>query len=120
LSEENNFRPAIDFLSGYNSKINSLSNQLSRLNSPIYQQPSLLNAFSVIQDKFSSFNMFESMLPKFDHHHITSTALNFSRHATLAYTGLSTPSTVNNLASLVIPNYPRWYCETIAKSLASS
>jgi hypothetical protein len=114
-AEENNYRPAIDFLSGYNSNINSLSNQLSYLTSPVYQ-PSLLNAFSGIQDKLSSFNRFESMLPKFDHQHIISPALDFSRHATLAYTGLSTPGIVNNLASLVTPNYPNWYGETIAKS----
>ncbi|HBG69654.1 MAG: hypothetical protein A2W93_12180 [Bacteroidetes bacterium GWF2_43_63] len=113
--EENNYRPAIDFLSGYNSNINSLSNQLSHLTSPIYQT-SLLNAFCGIQDKLSSFNTFESMLPKFDQHNFISPALDFSRHATLAYSGLSTLDTVNNLASLVTPNYPSWYGETIAKS----
>lgn len=115
LTEEKNYRPAIDFLSGYNSNINSLANQLSYLTSPIYQ-PSLLNAFSGIQNKLSSFQTFESMLPKFDQYNSISQAFDFSRHATLAYTGLSTEGTVNNLASLVTPNYPSWYSETIAKS----
>ncbi len=112
--QENKYRPAIDYLSGYNANINSLSNQLSRFTSPIYQS-SLLNALTGIQDKFSSFNAFESMLPKFDNLNLISPALDFSRNATIAYTALVNPATVNSLASLVTPNYPSWYNETIAK-----
>jgi len=117
--QENKYRPAIDYLSGYNANINSLSNQLSYLTSPIYQ-PSLLNALTGIQDTLSSFNAFEAMLPKFDHSNLISPALDFSRHATIAYTELSNPATVNSLASLVTPNYPSWYNETIAKSSFAS
>lgn len=113
--EENTYRPAIDYLSGYNANIDTLSNQLSYLTSPIYK-PSLIDAFSGIQDKLSSFNAFESILPKHDHLNLVSPALDISRNATLAYTGLSNPAIVNDLASLVTPNYPNWYNETIAKS----
>lgn len=113
--QDNDYRPAIDFLSSYNSNIHSLSNQLNSLTSSIYQ-PAILNAFAGIQDKLSTFNSISAILPKPDSISKMSPAFDFSRLATLAYTGLSNPTIINGLASLVTPEYPKWYAETIAKS----
>jgi len=109
------YRTAIDFLSGYNGKINSLSNQLNFLTAPSYQ-PTLLSAISGMQNQLSTFNTFEGMLPKFDKHAVISPALDLSRNATLAFSGLSTLDIVNNLASVISKNYTPWYDETIAKN----
>ena len=111
----NNYKPAIDYLSGYNANINSFSNKLNYLTFPP-NLSILTNDFAKIQNKLSLFNSFESMLPKIDHNKFISPALDFSRNATLAYTGLSTPKIVNNLASLVTPNQLNWYNDSIIKS----
>jgi len=110
-----NYRPAMDYMSGYCENINSFSNEISNLSSVAYQ-PSIVNSFSAIQDSLSSFNSFESILPNLDHHVIVSPALDNSRYATLAYTGLSNLPLVNELASIVTPDIPDWYKQTIIKS----
>lgn len=115
-----NYRPAIDFISSYNANINSLTNQLSFLTDPLYK-PSLLKALNGIQEKLSTFNNLGSMLPQFDFANLNTQAFDLSRNATMAFTNLSNPNLVNDLASLITPNYPEWYNETIAKnSLLSS
>jgi len=110
-----NYRPAIDYMVGYSGSIKSLSNEISAMSSAVYQ-PTILNTLSAINDSLSSFNSFESILPNLDHQIIISPALDLSRHATLAYTGLSNLSTVNELASIVKPNIPDWYNEAVVRS----
>lgn len=118
--EEPKYKTAIDFLSSYIGKINSLTNQLNSLTAPSYQ-PSLLSAIEIMQNQLTKFNSLEAMLPKFDHYAAISSAFDLSRNATLAFAGLSTLKTVRDLASVVSANYQPWYNETIAKgSLLSS
>lgn len=114
-NEELKYNTAIDFLSGYNGKINSLSNQLNHLIAPTYQ-PTLLSAISGMQNQLSTFNSLHAMLPKLDHFASISPALDISRSVTLGYANLSTLDNVNNLASIVSANYAPWYNETIVKS----
>ena len=76
--EEPEYRTAIDFLSGYNGKINSLSNQLNFLTAPAYQ-PTLLSALTGMQKQLSSFMTIEAMLPKFNNLAAVSPAFDLSR-----------------------------------------
>lgn len=109
------YQRAADYLTGYNANINLLSNQLSFHNSPIYQ-PTLLSAFSGIQNQLSAFNSFENLLPNIDHLFPKSHVLDISRQATLAYSGLSNLETINDLTSIVSHKLPDWYNETILKN----
>jgi|ERR1035437_406440 hypothetical protein len=115
IKNKSEYRMAVDFLSGYNGKINSLSNQLNFLIAPSYQS-TLLSAISGMQSQLSTFNSFIGMLPRFDNLAALSPVLELSRNATLAFSRLSTLDNVKSLASVVSKNYTPWYNETIAKN----
>jgi len=109
-SSENNYKPAIDYVSGYNSNIDILSNQLNYLTGPEYQ-PSLLSAISGVHGQLNSFNAFQAILPIATSLDYNSQAWDLSRSATLAYTGLTNIDTVNSLAAWAPPNYANWVGE---------
>ena len=49
---EDKYKTAIDFVSGYSNKINSIQNHLSYINNPTFQ-PSVINALTSFQKQFS-------------------------------------------------------------------
>lgn len=101
-----NYQPAIDFISGYNSNIHNLSNQLDFLTAPTYQD-SIFSAWNGVQEQLSAFNHFKNLLPQNKLH---STAFDLAREATLAYTRFSSPSTIDHWAKLA--ETKSWYQET--------
>lgn len=113
--EPKNYLSAIDFLTGQTGKLNAVTNQINFLTSPAYQ-PSILKAITGVQSHLNTFNTIQSFLPKIDHLYSTSPILDLSRQATLAISGLSTPSVLNGLATSVALNYKPWYEEGIAKA----
>jgi hypothetical protein len=118
--KEDKYQPSIDYLSNYNSTINTLSNQLNHFTTPLYQT-GLTSAMAGIQDKLSAFSKFETMLPNFDKFSAVSQAFDLSRNVTRGFADLSTPAIVTNLASIVSKDYTPWYNETFVKgSLLSS
>lgn len=110
-----NYLTAIDYLTAQSGKLNAVTNQINFLTSPEYQ-PSILTAVAGVQTHLSSFSTIQSFLPKVDHLVATSPMIDFSRQATLAISGLTTPSVINGLAASVATNYQPWYEANIAKS----
>jgi hypothetical protein len=116
-SKEDKYQASIDYLSTYNSKISSISNQLNFLNTSLYQ-PSLISAMSGIQERLSTFAQFGKTLPDFSS---VSKAFDLSRNITQSFAELSKPAIVHNLADIISKDYTPWFNETIAKgSLLSS
>ncbi|MFA5970775.1 MAG: hypothetical protein WC780_00380 [Lentimicrobiaceae bacterium] len=111
----NNYEKAANYLSSYNSNINSLANQLRFVEVPNYQNK-ILSAFSGIQSQLSTFSSFNNLLPNLDHLKYSSHALDISRDAILAYSKLSTLDTISNLTSVVSKRLPDWYNQTFLKS----
>jgi hypothetical protein len=85
------------------------------LTSPAYQ-PSILTAVTGVQNHLSAFSTIQSYLPKVDHLVSVSPLMDLSRQATIAISGLTTPSVMSGLAASVATNYQPWYDANIAKS----
>ncbi len=110
-----NYLNAIDYLTAQSGKLNAVTNQINFLTSPEYQ-PSILTAVNGVQNHLSSFSKIQSFLPKVDHLTAISPLLDLSRQATIAISGLTTPSIMTGLAASVETNYQPWYETNIAKS----
>lgn len=79
-------------------------------------QPSILTAVTGVQSHLSAFSSIKSYLPKVDHLVSVSPLMDLSRQATIAISGLTTPSIMTGLAASVATNYQPWYDANIAKS----
>ena len=110
-----NYLTAIDYISAQSGKLNAVTNQINFLTSPAYQ-PSILTAVTGVQSHLSAFSTIQSYLPKVDHLASVSPLMDLSRQATLAISGLTTPSVMTGLAASVAANYQPWYEANIAKS----
>lgn len=110
-----NYFTAIDYITAQSGKLNTVTNQINILTSPTYQ-PSILTAVSGVQSHLSTFSTIQSYLPKVDHLVSVSHLMDLSRQATLAISGLTTPSILTGLAASVATNYQPWYDTNIAKS----
>ncbi len=110
-----NYLTAIDYITAQSGKLNAVTNQINFLTSPAYQ-PSILTAVLGVQNHLSTFNSIQSYLPKVDHLVSVSPMLDLSRQATLAISGLTSPSVMTGLAASVSKNYQPWYEANIAKS----
>lgn len=110
-----NYLTAIDYISAQSGKLNAVTNQINFLTSPAYQ-PSILTAVTGVQSHLSAFRTIQSYLPKVDHLAAVSPMMDLSRQATLAISGLTTPSVLTGLAASVATNYQPWYEANIAKS----
>lgn len=110
-----NYLTAIDYISAQSGKLNAVTNQINFLTSAAYQ-PSILTAVTGVQNHLSAFSTVQSYLPKIDHLASVSQMMDLSRQATLAISGLTTPSVMTGLAASVSTNYQPWYEANIAKS----
>lgn len=110
-----NYFTAIDYITAQSGKLNTVTNQINILTSPTYQ-PSILTAVSGVQSHLSTFSTIQSYLPKVDHLVSVSHLMDLSRQATIAISGLTTPSILTGLAASVATNYQPWYDTNIAKS----
>jgi hypothetical protein len=106
---------AIDYLAAQSGKLNAVANQINLLTSPTYQ-PNILTALTGVQNHLSAFSTIQSILPKIDHLSAVSPLMDLSRQATLAISGLTTPSVMTGLAASIAKNYEPWYESNIAKS----
>lgn len=109
-----NYSRAIAYLTVQSGKLNAVTNQINFLTSLAYQ-PSILTAVKSVQSHLATFNTIQSFLPKVDHLIVASPIIDYSRRATLAISGLSSPSVITGLAASVATNYKPWYEENIAK-----
>ena len=110
-----NYSTAIDYISAQSGKLNAVTNQINFLTSAAYQ-PSILTAVKGIQNHLSAFSTIQSYLPMVEHLKSLSPMLDLSRQATLAISGLTTPSIMTGLAASLGTNYQPWYEANIAKS----
>ena len=102
-----NYFTAIDYITAQSGKLNTVTNQINILTSPTYQ-PSILTAVSGVQSHLSTFSTIQSYLPKVDHLVSVSHLMDLSRQATIAISGLTTPSILTGLAASVATNYQPW------------
>ncbi len=58
-ASEDKYKTAIDFVSGYSNKINSIQSHLSLISKPTFQ-PSVINALTSFQKQFSLFKEYKS------------------------------------------------------------
>ena len=114
-SQHKNYLTAIDYITGQTGRLNAVTNQINFLTSPAYQ-PSILTGVAGVQSHLSTFNSIQSYLPKLDHLVASSPLLDLSRQATLAISGLTSPTIMNGLIATVATNYKPWYEANIAKS----
>lgn len=110
-----NYLTAIDYITAQSGKLNAVTNQINFLTSAAYQ-PSILTAVTGVQSHLSAFSSIKSYLPKVDHLVSVSPLMDLSRQATIAISGLTTPSIMTGLAASVATNYQPWYDANIAKS----
>jgi hypothetical protein len=110
-----NYLTAIDYITAQSGKLNTVTDQINFLTSPAYQ-PSIFTAVSGVQSQLSAFSTIQSYLPKIDHLVSVSPLMDLSRQATIAISGLTTPSVMTGLAATVAKNYQPWYDANIAKS----
>ena len=110
-----NYLTAIDYITAQSGKLNAVTNQINFLTSAAYQ-PSILTAVTGVQSHLSAFSTIQSYLPKVDHLVSVSPLMDLSRQATIAISGLTTPSIMTGLAASVATNYQPWYKANIAKS----
>lgn len=110
-----NYLTAIDYITAQSGKLNAVTNQINFLTSAAYQ-PSILTAVTGVQSHLSAFSSIKSYLPKVDHLVSVSPLMDLSRQATIAISGLTTPSIITGLAASVATNYQPWYDANIAKS----
>ena len=113
--QSKNYLTAIDYISTQSGKLNAVTNQINFLTSPAYQQ-SILTAVAGVQSHLSAFSTIQSYLPKVDHLGAVSPMMDLSRQATLAISGMTSPSIITGLATSVAKNYQPWYEANIAKS----
>lgn len=113
--EPKNYLTAIDYITAQSGKLNAVTNQINFLTSAAYQ-PSILTAVTCVQSHLSAFSSIKSYLPKVDHLVSVSPLMDLSRQATIAISGLTTPSIMTGLAASVATNYQPWYDANIAKS----
>lgn len=110
-----NYLTAIDYITAQSGKLNAVTNQINFLTSAAYQ-PSILTAVTGVQSHLSAFSSIKSYLPKVDHLVSVSPLMDLSRQATIAISGLTTPSIMTGLAASVATNYQPWYDANISKS----
>lgn len=110
-----NYLTAIDYITAQSGKLNAVTNQINFLTSAAYQ-PSILTAVTGVQSHLSAFSSIKSYLPKVDHLVSVSPLMDLSRQATIAISGLTTPSIMTGLAASVATYYQPWYDANIAKS----
>lgn len=110
-----NYLTAIDYITAQSGKLNAVTNQINFLTSAAYQ-PSILTAVTGVQSHLSAFSSIKSYLPKVDHLVSVSPLMDLSRQATIAISGLTTPSIMTGFAASVATNYQPWYDANIAKS----
>jgi hypothetical protein len=88
---------AIDHISNYSSKINSIQSSLAQIGKPLFQ-PNILNAIAGFQKQFSAFNDFQNMLPKTNHLKGLGHLGELTRSTTLAFSSLSKSSAIETIA----------------------
>lgn len=112
------YATAIDLVTGYTSKANSLSGQITALTAPAYK-PSLFSAITDFTQRFS-LSTIDKLLPAVDTFAKVSPIFDVSRQATLSLSHLAAPSSINSIASIAAKNYKPWYEETILRSPLSA
>lgn len=114
-----NYLTAIDFISAQSKKLNAVTNQINCLGSTVYQ-PSILTNASDLKNQVSALSAIQSYLPKIDHLISVSPIIEKSRQASLAISGLFTPSAITEFVTSVATNPQSWYKETITPSILSA
>lgn len=114
MIQPKNYQSAIDFITAQSGKLNAITNQINFLTGPAYQ-PNILTAITGVQNCLSTFSTIQTYLPNVDHLSAISPMLDLSRQATLAISGLTTPSVMTGLAASVDKNYQPWYETNIGK-----
>jgi len=106
---------AIDYVTAQTSRLSAVTNQINLFTSPAYQ-PSILTAFTGVQNSLSGFTTVQTLLPNVSHLVSTSPILDYSRQGTLAISSLSNAASISGIATSVGTNYTSWYEQNIAKS----
>lgn len=94
---EDKYKTAIDFVSGYSNKINSIQNHLSYINNPTFQ-PSVINALTSFQKQFSVFKEYKSLLPTVDILQASSPFADITRNVTLGLSDLLKPRAIEAIS----------------------
>lgn len=113
----NIYDTAIDFITGINGRMDSISNQLSYLTSSNYQ-PSFLSAITGMQTQLSEISKISTYLPDLSSFSYTSEILELSRSATNSFSNLTgSMSTIQELGK-VMANSQSWYNEQLSNNFS--
>jgi Predicted pPIWI-associating nuclease len=113
----NTYDTAVDYITGINGRMDSISNQLSYLTATDYQ-PSILSAISGMQSQLSEISKINTYLPDLSAFSYTSEVLELSRSATNSLTGLTDSMSVIQDLGKAMTDSQSWYNEHLSNTAA--
>ncbi|MGN7514102.1 MAG: hypothetical protein ACTHOM_06975 [Allomuricauda sp.] len=111
----NTYDTAIDYITGINGRMDSISNHLSYLSSSDYK-PSYLSAITGIQSQLSEISKINTYLPDLSSFTYTSEILELSRSATNSLSSLTNSMSVIQDLSKTLVNSESWYNEQLSNT----
>jgi hypothetical protein len=111
----NTYDTAIDYITGINGRMDSISNHLSFLSSSNYQ-PSMLSAITSMQTQLSEISKISSFLPDLNSFSYPSEVLELSRAATNSLTTLTGSMTMIKDLVKVMADSQSWYNEQLSNT----
>lgn len=95
---------AIDYISNYSNKINSINSSLSFLDKIQYQN-SIFSAIDGFQNQFSDFNKFETMLPRTDYLTGLGAMADITRSSTIGLSSLNNIDSISKITDVWTSNF---------------
>lgn len=95
---------AIDYISNYSNKINSINSSLSFLDKIQYQN-SIFSAIDGFQNQFSDFNKFETMLPRTDYLTGLGAMADITRSSTIGLSSLNNIDSISKITDVWTANF---------------
>lgn len=89
-AKNNPYSSALEFISSYSGKVNSIQSSLLYLDKPFFQN-SIVNSIEGFQKQFSAFNDYKKMLPSIDHLDGLGHLADLTRSTTLALSSFKPP-----------------------------
>lgn len=102
--KKGSYDKAIDYISNYSNKINSINSSLSFLDKIQYQN-SIFSAIDGFQNQFSTFNKFEAMLPRTDYLHGLGAIADITRSSTLGLSALNNLNSISKITDVWASNF---------------